>query len=488
MYKCPSGWECFFAVVAWWAILLVPGPRAAVSSPPNCDLLSPHPIDGVSGTVLSGLIEVPENWERREGRRIHLHVVVLQAEQTPSEPDPIFVLQGGPGQAVTDLAAFYAEFLQNSRRLRDVILVDQRGTGGSNSLSFEIAPEQFFLDLAAIVPTEWIGKARKDLEIRADLSQYTTISATIDLDHVRETLGYKSINLYGTSYGTRCALHYLRSFPNCVRTVVLKNVLPMDIPIPLSYARNTDRALHLLFDDCQADDVCRKANPTFATHLTEVLLRLSKERVTMTVTHPVTKAAEQIQVSRDATAMALRQLLMSPQTRTSIPNLIEKAWRGDIQPLGEAIVRMRAGYLRGLAHGMSLSVLAGEDCPRLTRESIDQETQGTLMGQAAVSRIQSACMLWPSKGVPSSFFDPVRSDKPVLLVSGRLDPATPPEYGESVAKNLSNSRHVVFMHAAHPNVGFEGLNTLVASFYETGTVVGLDASCAMKGAPPRFPE
>jgi pimeloyl-ACP methyl ester carboxylesterase len=448
--------------------------------------LKPRSIPGVTGRVSFGELEVSEDRGREGGRRIGIGVLVLGAKAARPAPDALFVLQGGPGQAASDLASFYGEFLAGVRETRDVVLVDQRGTGSSHPLRYVPRSEELLAELGAIAPVAWARNARRTLGADADLAQYTTAAAMEDLDAVRGALGYERIDLYGTSYGTRCALHYARRYPARVRAMVLKNVAPIAMVYPVSGARDAQACFDRLLADVEADPAAKAAHPELRRQWSAVLDRLEKSPATSEARNPATGESETVVLDRTAIAKTLRHLLYSPQTQAQVPLLVEEASRGDFSRWVSLMVQMRKSFAESLCLGMSLSVIAAEDVPRIRRDVVESECAGTFLGTSFVDEIVAATAEWPRGAVPPGFFDAVRSDSPTLLVSGALDPVTPPRWADEARKGLRNSVHVVFPGAGHPAAGFTGLDALVARFVESGTVSGLDTSCTRDSRRPPF--
>ena len=421
-------------------------------------------IDGVSGEVLRVEMPVPENPSRDSGRQVTLAALVLRATESKRPAEPMFVFQGGPGQGATDLAAFYARFFAPLRARHDIVLMDQRGTGGSHPLTPSVAPEHLLDDLGAVAPASWVAPMREGLRDTVDLAQYTTRRIVDDAARLIEALGYSRVNLYGTSYGTRCAQVFMRRYPGRVRAAVLKNVLPMSAVIPLSYAANAQRALDLMLADVAADSAARASYPGLGRTLTGLLDRLAATPARVTVKNPATGRAQEIELTRRGVAMTIRTMLMSPQSRAAIPYLIDRAASGSFDELAAQMVQVRVAYARTLALGMAISVLASEDTPRITAAGIARDTTGSFLGDAAAADLRDACASWPHRVERPGFFEPVHVKTPTLLISGWLDPATPPAWGDEVARGLPNSAHAVFRYAAHPNAGFLGLEDLVAAF------------------------
>jgi len=221
-----------------------------------CTLAAPNSPTTVSG--FCGRLAVAEDREASAGRRIELAVALVPSRAKRPLPDPVFMLAGGPGQSALETYPAAAAAFRDVLRDRDVVLVDQRGTGGSNRLA---CPEpdagagaDAFGDPSA---------ARKFAEaclagLEADPRFYTTSDAVLDLEDVRAALGAEQVNLVGVSYGTRVALEYLRRHPDRTRTVVLDGVVPPELALGADHARNLENALDAHFAICEADATCRE--------------------------------------------------------------------------------------------------------------------------------------------------------------------------------------------------------------------------------------
>jgi pimeloyl-ACP methyl ester carboxylesterase len=437
--------------------------------------------------VRCGTYEVFEDRAARRGRRIPLSIVVLPAKGTDPAPDPLFLLAGGPGQAATKLADFAAEHFGEIRRRRDVVLLDQRGTGQSNPLRcalWDTDPLGYFGEL---FPIDSIRRCRAELEKRADLKLYTTPIAMDDLDEVREALGYERINIYGTSYGTRAALVYMRQYPARVRSVVLKGVSPMSLTIPVPFARDTQSAMDRLFEDCSADAQCRATFPNLRAEFQAVLDSIRKGKAHAEAEHPVTKQKLRVEITPGMFSATLRSILQSNSASAQIPLMIQQAARGDYGPLAKMVALVRRGLTEELSYGMFLTVTGAEDVPLIDAAAVERETKETFMGDYWVRQLIEATKVWPRAKVPNNYHEPVRSDAPVLLLSGVLDPATPPRWAEEAARHLPNSLQVTIRNASHSYGGLGPcVDNLMGEFVAKGSVRGLDTSCTAQVRRPQF--
>jgi pimeloyl-ACP methyl ester carboxylesterase len=224
--------------------------------------LGPCRLKNAGAQAVCGTLEVPEDRAHPEGRKIKLRVAVVPALARTPQPDPVFLLAGGPGQAATEVFGALLPALGRLHRTRDLVLVDQRGTGSSNPLECQSPENQSLREKLADDSRESVERFRKCVAgWSADTRFYTTPIAMQDLDEVREALGYDQINLWGGSYGTRAALVYLREHQEHVRTVTLDGVAPLSLYLPLDMARDAQRAMNLLFQSCAKDAACNKAFP-----------------------------------------------------------------------------------------------------------------------------------------------------------------------------------------------------------------------------------
>lgn len=431
--------------------------------------------DPASGTELRlGTFRVYENRASQRGRTIDLNIVVLPALGPEPAPDPIFMLAGGPGQAATSFAAGSAKSWMRGER--DIVLVDQRGTGRSNPLRVPLAGSddnlQGYLD--PIFQEEIFRAALKDLEKKADLTQYTTPVAMDDLNEVRAALGYEKINLMGGSYGSRAALVYLRRHPKTVRCAVLNGIAPISFTNPLYHARSAQAGLELIFAECKSSHARRKVFGDLDRKFRTILKRLEKKPAEVTISHPVTTKNVTVQLTREAFGEALRVMMYYMDTNRLVPSCILRAYEGDFRPFAQRGLESNRRLRNMLCFGMLMSVVGSEDIPRIDPDSIPRETRGTFLGDGRVRRQAAIAAFWPCGDIPPEYGEPVRSDVPVLLLSGTHDPVTPPRFGEEAARHLKNSLHLI-VPGAH-GVGGPVIDAIVKDFLNRGTTKGLDTS------------
>ena len=423
-----------------------------------------------------------ENRATRTGRRIGLNVILLPAKNPKPAPDPLFYLAGGPGGAATGYAT--EKFIDNLRRNRDVVLVDQRGTGDSNVLNcaFSGGREDMRPYFSEPFPIEKVRACRIELEKIADLKLYTTSIAMDDLDEVRDALGYDRVNIYGGSYGSTTSLVYLRQHGAHVRSVAIFGVAPPAAKIPLSFARGVQDSMNRLFADCAADAACNAAYPDVSGEFKKVLAQFDNG--------PVEVDAKNVYRCPEGNCGSgcLRRWHSAVVVRSNCSRCVactHSHWcnTGNLGPLIGTVFRLSQISSR-IARGMQFSVICAEDTPFITEEEIKTTSANSFYGDARVRPTMKACAEWTAAKVPTTFLDPVKSDLPVLLVSGALDPVTPPWLAQEVAKTLTHSKLVIIPNATHSS--YECVENLIADFIDKGTTEGLDASCVEKIKRPPF--
>jgi len=441
-----------------------------------------HPQTGV--TISEGTFAVPEDRSSGKGRVIHLAVVVLRAKSATPRPDPLFVFAGGPGSDVTQSQRGYLNAWQQQDR--DVVLVSQRGTGGDNRLGCSLAADdaniQGYLD--PLFRDDVFKPCLEDLKGKFDLTKYSTFAAADDYNEVRLALGYDRINVTGGSYGTRMALVYMRQHPSTVRTAILNGVLPIANKNPLYHAANFDLAIRALVAECAGDADCRTAVPNLEAEFRAILARLDAKPAAASVTHPATNARVAVMLSKEAFLEALRVAMYSGARNRQVPMLIHRAYEGDFDPFAETGLSSERGLRRQLALGHLLSVTCAEDVDRITEQEIGTIAGPTLAGEGRVRGQRKMCAFWPRSTIPKDYRDPVAVNVPTLLLSGTLDPVTPPRWGEEAASHLPRSLHLV-VPGAH-GVGGPCLEGIQRRFLDAGTTDKLDVSCAADITPAKF--
>jgi pimeloyl-ACP methyl ester carboxylesterase len=457
----------------------------------SCELAQKR--SGATTAAFCAPFQVPENWDAPDagGRKIDLRLALIKADAEAADADLVVFLAGGPGQAAIanwpQIAAAFAPL----RKHHHIVLLDQRGTGGSHALSCEgdtdknkpaDAPAESSADLAEVrrVTRACLAQVEKD----ADPRFYTTTFAARDLEAVRQALGAPRFDLVGVSYGTRVAQQYLMRYPDGVRSLVLDSVAPNELVLGEEFSTNLENALKAQFSLCTETPACAKAFTDPYASLIRLRDQLRAKPQSYDFRDPVTFAPTHKRLDDYALAGLVRLFAYSPETAALLPLSIAEGLRGNYTPLaGQS--QLLTGDLSELRdNGMQTSVICSEDADLLSGRPQDKDT---LLGTTLIDVIRAQCEIWPRGSRPADFHTPLKSDKPVLILEGELDPVTPPRYGELVLKGLSNARLLVARGQGHNVIGRGCIPRLVADFVDHLAPRDLDAHCMdVLGPTPAF--
>jgi len=465
-------------------------PAAADAAPRTLGALALEPCTltaaglPLTTAAFCGKLAVPENRDRPAGRSIELAVALVPSRSKRPRPDPVFMLAGGPGQSAREAFPSAAGAFGEILRERHVVLIDQRGTGGSHPLDCPAAGDDRADGdgLAAGDPAAARRYAERCLAtLDADPRFYTTSDAVLDLEAVRASIGAGQINLVAVSYGTRVALEYLRRHPERTRSVVLDGVVPPELALGSEHARNLESALDAHFALCEADAAClRQYGPPRAL-LVRLLAELEAQPRRAHYRDPLTDEVREDVLDTATVAGVARLYAYAPQLAAMLPRSLAEVAAGRPEVLMAQARMIESLVGEQIALGPQLSVTCAEDADRLR---VDPADAGTLLGTQFVEAVLAQCEVWPKGRRPADFNAPVRSGRPVLLLSGELDPVTPPRYGEAVARHLANGRHLVAPGQGHNVMGVGCVPRLMARFVDAADAKRLDAACLDQLAPP----
>jgi len=481
-------WLALPALAAWIAFppAMAAPPAAGTASLDLAPCRLEHPYGLGSVAARCGRLGVPEDYARPDGKRIELAVAVVPAIAARAKDDPLFLLAGGPGQGAREAFVGTLGALAGVRRERDLVLVDQRGTGDSNLMQCDLPLQDLEVEES---PGKLRELAAECLEtLPGDPRFYTTSIAVRDLEAVRAALGYPRINLYGGSYGTRVAQHYARRHPDRTRSVILDGVVDPALSLGASMALDADAALRAAFARCERNTACASRFPRLGDDFEALRARLDASPVAVTLPDPVTAEPREVTFTGGHLALAARMLVYSDRTAALLPLFIDQAQAtGNLVPLA-AQAEMILGQLRdSLAYGMHNAVVCSEDLPYLDLAAMDREALGaTFLGATLLDGLVAMCEAWPRGVVDEDLKSPLRSPVPALLLSGELDPVTPPAYATTAAVGFADSLHVTFAGQGHIQLGLRCAQSLVRRFLDAGTAAGLDASCADEVRPVPF--
>jgi pimeloyl-ACP methyl ester carboxylesterase len=451
--------------------------------------LTPCRLQGVEHEVWCGQVRRPLDPAQPHGVQIDVHYAVLPALARNRKPDPVVFFAGGPGQSAIDLAGSVSRLLARVSNRRDIVLVDQRGTGRSAPLKCEEPPPTAPL-------AEGSDPARQLLRFQdcraalaklpyGDLRHFTTWVAVQDADAVRQALGAAQVNLVGGSYGTRAALEYMRQFPQAVRRAVIDGVAPPDMALPASFSTDNQAALDAVFSACEAEPACLQRHPALRADWRALLASLPRE---VSVAHPLTGLPERGTISRDWVLGLARVPLYVPALASALPQAIGDAARGRFEPLLGLASAMPAGRQGQMAEGMHFSVVCAEDVPRLPQAT---DRPGADYGDTFAAQYRRICEGWPRGAVPAAFYTLPAAPSATLVLSGGADPVTPPRHGERVTQALgAKARHVVVAQAGHGVMAIGCMRDVLFRFIDAASddeALKVDADCARQlPRPPAF--
>lgn len=474
-------------LAAWLAML---GAVTARAAPAAGSPTSPCRIEGVATEIACGQLWRPLDPTRPAGRQIEIHYLVMPAMARNKQPDPVLLLAGGPGQSAIEIAATVLPRLARLNNRRDLIFIDQRGTGRSAPLD---CPDESRLPLAeALDPHSQIRRLRQcqaalEQLPQGDLRQFTTTIAMQDFDAVRARLGVARWNLIGASYGTRAALEYQRQFPQRVRRTVLDGVAPPDMVLPVSFSTDGQAALDAVFAACEREAACARRFPQLRAQWRRLLQSLPRP---VSVAHPLSGVIERFTLTREMLLRGVRSPLYVPALAAALPAAIQMAEAKDrFEGLIGLSGAIGGGKRQQLAGGMHFSVICAEDAPRLAQAGTAAgHLPGADFGDLDAQLYATVCKDWPRAEVPVDFYTLPPARSPVLLLSGGADPATPPRHGARVAQALGpQALHVIVPEAGHGVMGLPCMRELVYRFIdsrEEAEALKIDTGCARQMPRP----
>lgn len=454
----------------------------------GAEVLKPCRVAGIKNEVQCGVVSRPLNPAEPEGRKIDVHYVVVPAMARRKQPDPVFMLAGGPGQSAIGVSAQVMPLYTRLNNRRDIVFVDQRGTGDSAPLECEDARHRPLAEQAdAERQLAQVRQCRETLRKLpyGDLRYFTTTIAMQDLDAVRRQLGVERVNLVGASYGTRAALEYLRQFPKQVRRTVIDGVAPPDMVLPASFSTDNQAAFDAVVASCEAEAACAKEHPNLRADWIALLAGLPRP---VTATHPLSGRQESFTLTRDMVLGAVRGPLYLPPLASALPYAISEAAKGRYEPLIGMSSLFASRKSSALAMGMHFSVVCAEDYPRM---ALSKDPPGRDFSRDFARVYDRVCAEWPRGEVPPAFYTIAPVGTPTLVLSGSIDPATPPRHGERVARALGPSAvHVVVPNAGHGTLSVPCMRDVLFRFIdasEDSDALKVDASCTRNmPRPPAY--
>ena len=469
--KTSSVLPALLALLFWGgAAMAAPASAPSKVNPRTCHL------PGAEGALRCLAVPVPLDYARPAAGGLKIHVTIAPSFREGARPDPLFVLAGGPGQAGSEVIMSLSTAFRRVRATRDIVFIDQRGTGLSGKLDCERRPEH-----------ETMGDAEMEAEIhrcikgsRVPFAAYTTANAARDLEEVRRALGYAKVNVWGGSYGTRLGQAYARAFPSSVRSLILDGVAAPDQAIPAG-GRDGQAALDKLFEHCARDAGCNKAYPNLRAEF-ETLAARAEAGIKLSLADPRTAQPTTFTMTGPRFTSTVHNILYSPADARRLPFLIHNAAQGRWQPfVARQNLATDFGAEGSMAMLLHLAVVCAEDVPRLTPELRKLD-----VGQLTKPLAEKMPAICQSMGVPAvPWKTPTRIETPALLLSGALDPVTPPRRAATAATHMSRAQHVVVTNAGHGVSQLGCAPRLLRAFLDKPQAK-LDAACLNEIPAPTF--
>jgi pimeloyl-ACP methyl ester carboxylesterase len=460
----------------WLAALSTPTADAAGLRETACHL------EGFETPVRCVSIEVPLDYAAPDGATATVAAAIAPATTARPAADPLFVLAGGPGQGGTGMAAWLETAFRPARRERDVVLVDLRGTGKAGALACDAPTE-----LTASSGERALASVERCAERYGERVRYYTHREVVeDLERLRAALGYGEINLWGGSFGTRAAQHYVRKYADNVRSVVLDGATPVGRPIFVTAPGTGEQALERLYADCNGDAACAGAFPRLRADLEALLEAAELAPIEGTAPDPHTGKVAPVLLDRDTIVNVLRGALYVGFTRTLIPFAVTAAARGDLAPLAALGAATGEWSTETMALGVTLAVVCSEDAAQ-SASAEPAELSGGFIRDSYYRGFADMCERWPTAPLPGEMLEPIRTSVPALAISGELDPVTPPSLGEETLAQFATRTHLILPRAYHTNSSNPCAADIIAAFLAEPLAGGRDHACATTAVPkPRF--
>ncbi len=432
-----------------------------------------------------GKYSVYENRTAQTGRQIELNIVLLPASGNQRQADPFFYFAGGPGGVAAAYAPPFLKELSELNQERDIVLVDQRGAGGSYPLP--CPPLEGAASNAANKLTAYYNACVEGLD--ADIRWYTTKTYVDDVYDVRQALGYDKINIAGESYGGTVVQVYLNEHPETVRTATMLRSTLLAYPILEHFADSSQRALDLVFQRCAQDLACHKAFPALKDEFSALQAQVEKGPVLTSLWDAAT--ASRIVVTADMFSSVIHYMLMGADTAAGIPRLIHRAV---VANGWEAIGKFYIQQIKplqsiALQQGMSINILCTEPWARYQPEQVAQNSKGSYFSAAQVAQAQlfaQFCTTLPAPGPEAMYAAPRPEDAPVLVLNTNEDPQNPPANVADIAHLYPNSLVLIEPYRGHYITDWSCTRDLLTDFIQASDVKAVKPDCLQEITPIPF--
>jgi pimeloyl-ACP methyl ester carboxylesterase len=429
-------------------------------------------------------LDVPLDPSKPDGESLTLHIAKVPARTNKPKSDPFTLIAGGPGQSALESFPSVAHAFRHVLLERDIYLVDQRGTGKSHKLQCIGEPLSSF-DFDADEIAKHARQCRDSLDY--DTQFFTTSVAVQDLDLVRQALGVDQWNIYGVSYGTRVALHYLRRYPKQVRSLILDAVVPPQISLGPEIAVMAQRALDGLFARCESDNACIESFPDIADKTRSLIDSLKDQAQTVQFEDLNSGQLRTLDFDHRHLAVTLRLMSYSAYGNAILPSMLfDASENNNLAPFARQAELQIRSLDNALATGMHNAVVCTEDEPFSTGDAGKQQSVNTYLGSDLIDALKISCGQWQRGIIDDDFKQAVESDVPTLLLSGSVDPITPPQYAQIAAETLTNAKHIINEHQGHMQAATGCMPSIMAQFVQLADVEQLQTECLERLRAPAF--
>lgn len=446
-----------------------------------------------------GYLEVLENRDNPQGKTIQLPVYIFKSRSENPKPDPIIYTVGGPGSSTMRSAKYMKayQYLDD----RDFILFEQRGTqyAKPHLACPEWSQAQYLSNLPSFAGDRdsLFNQAAKNcrerlLEAGNDLNSYTTNDVAADIEDLRKVLGIERYNLLTLSYSTKIGQVLIRDYPQAIRSVVMDSPLPLEMSYDEVSVSNLMDAVEKLLSDCEADNQCVVAYPNLKERFYQFLRDKTENPLLVKVENPISKK-EEVFYLRGSDLITVFTSANTGQV-PNVPFEINKILNNDMSTVKDYLANLFYKPGPGNGKGMRLSVWCAEEFPFVSQEKVKSEMHKypEVRGLSPAVFKEEVCKIWGVKKVTDIENQPVKSDIPVLLISGEYDNETPPEAAKAMQKNLPNSFHLVFKAWKHgPTTNWSNPCAMTAAnmfFNNPQSLPQPECLNAIKGAKFKIPE
>ncbi len=489
-------------LIVVWVLALVPA--AAQSTPPaftpsDCPFAIP-----AGAQVDCGTLTVPQNRAAPQAASIQLAIAIYRASGSAAVADPIVFLQGGPGAGIIELTPqLYQPFIAPLTQARDMVFIDQRGTGYSTpALSCPEVTAASLTDLESILTAEearqlylpaFIACRDRLTADGVDIAAFTSAASAADIADLATALGYAQVNLYGSSYGTRLAQTVIRDYPDLVRSAVLDSAIPVEVNLYAGQAYKAEFAIERLLAACAAQSACADFYPTLRDDFYAAIDRLNAQPQAITVTNPISGARYTVQVSGADFITGTFITMQVPQFLPQIPVLMNEVSKGNTAAL-ELPFMLVLLLSDQIDIGLFSSINCHEEVFATTAQDIAQAWAQTpafasFAAEAAygsTDTLTEVCQTWGAQPFDPQEALPVTAQTPVLALAGEFDPATPVTWTQQTAANFPNSFYFEFPAMTHVVGQSGGCAVQIVQDFLDAPQTAPNADCIAAMPPIRF--